>query len=115
MVIGNRMSWSKYNKMRLSQSFETREEALLRTNTTGITERIIRHGVTTENLVIDKEALLQEANQWSPDQNINWSEVGHKYGLTCHNRGQVIKEFLSGTALQRHKSDREVKLQGGRS
>lgn len=50
MVIGNRMSWSKYNKMRLSQSFETREEALLRTNTTGITER--RHGVTTENLVI---------------------------------------------------------------
>ena len=75
MVIGNRMSWSKYNKMRLSQSFETREEALLRTTTKGVIER--RHGVSTENLAIDKEALLQEANQWSPDQHINWSEVGN--------------------------------------
>ena len=52
MVIGNRMSWSKYNKMRLSQSFETREEALLRTTTKGIIER--RHGVTTENLAMTK-------------------------------------------------------------
>ena len=119
MVIGNRMSWSKYNKMRLSQSFETREEALLRTTTKGIIER--RHGVTTENLAIDKEALLQEANQWSPDQHINWSEVGNKYGLTCHNRGQVIKEFLSGhgiaVAQKRQRGNiarrKRLKLPGG--
>eukprot|EP00731_Ephydatia_muelleri_P013922 Em0007g1232a len=120
MVIGNRMSWSKYNKMRLSQSFETREEALLRTTTKGIIER--RHGVTTENLAIDKEALLQEANQWSPDQHINnWSEVGNKYGLTCHNRGQVINKFLSGhgiaVAQKRQRGNiarrKRLKLPGG--
>ena len=92
---------------------------MLRTTTKGIIER--RYGVTTENLAIDKEALLQETNQWSPDQHINWSEVGNKYGLTCHNRGQVIKEFLSGhgiaVAQKRQRGNiarrKRLKLPGG--
>ena len=50
MEIGNRMSWPTV--VRLSQSFETREEAVLQANTKGINER--RHGITTENLGIDK-------------------------------------------------------------
>lgn len=42
-----------------------------------------------------KDDLLAEANSWKPDEDINWSQLATKYGLTTKNRGQTFKEFLA--------------------
>ena len=54
-----------------------------------------RHGCTSSSLNIDKEQLMSEACTWQPDENINWSELGCRYGLHTANRGQIIKEYLA--------------------
>lgn len=41
-----------------------------------------------------KEALLAEARTWGDDEEINWSNLASKYGLTSANRGQTLKEYL---------------------
>lgn len=43
-------------------------------------------------LDIEKEKLLKEAKAWSPDQNVNWSQLAREYGITLPNGGQLMKE-----------------------
>ena len=40
------------------------------------------------------ESLLAEAQLWSENERVNWSELARRYGLTQSNGGQSIKEFL---------------------
>ena len=42
----------------------------------------------------EKERLLSEAQEWSENETVNWSEVARRYGLTDANGGQTVKEFL---------------------
>ena len=58
-----------------------------------------KHGLMADNIEIDKEQLLVEANMWTPDEKINWSKNASRYGLTSPNRGQIIKEFLRDTTF----------------
>eukprot|EP00731_Ephydatia_muelleri_P013993 Em0007g1303a len=43
---------------------------------------------------IDIARLLDEARSWIPNDVINWSELGRRYGLTIPNGGQIIKQIL---------------------
>ncbi|KAL5510055.1 hypothetical protein EMCRGX_G005525 [Ephydatia muelleri] len=43
---------------------------------------------------IDIARLLDEARSWTPNDVINWSELGRRYGLTIPNGGQIIKQIL---------------------
>ena len=38
--------------------------------------------------------VLTETQAWSPDEQINWSQLAREYGITSPNGGQLIKEFL---------------------
>ena len=118
-VLQNRISWKKFNDIRLEQSFESREAAEERVAAKGIKRRW--HGTSKENLDIDQKALLEEASTWEKDKEINYSEVARRYGLTTQNGGQSIKEFLeeSGVRLPAKTRERErvrrkrLKLPGG--
>ena len=49
---------------------------------------------------IDKEQLLEEARLWGALEKVNWSELGPKYGVKGANRGENIKEFLTGYEIE---------------
>jgi len=116
-VLKNRIGWEKFNTIRLQQSFETFEQATSRVAKKGIKKR--RHGALEENLDIDQAALLEEASTWPDDKKVNWSQLGEQYGLTCLNRGQVIKEFLGENGIAAAKCQpprvkrKKSKLPGG--
>ena len=102
LVLPNRLSWNKFEKVRKSQGLTTRKrKESLDENKEGqsISEKR-RHGCSSSSLNIDKEQLLNEAHSWQPDQHMNWSELGLQYGLHMANRGQIIKEFLAEHGIQ---------------
>ena len=94
IVLQNRVSWQAFDKIRKTEGLTPTHKRSLG-DASAPPAKHKRHGMTADSLQIDKEQLLVEANTWSPDQTINWSEIGSKYGLTTPNRGQIIKEFLS--------------------
>ena len=116
-VLQNRLSWKKYNEIRLEESFESREAPKERVAAKGVKRR--RHGTMKENLNIDQEALLEEASTWEDDKDVNWSDVARRYSLTAHNGGQSIKEFLAesgvelATKTQQKIRRKRLKLPGG--
>ena len=57
LVLQNRLSWSKYNVLRMDQSFESQDVAQRRVAEEGIKTK--KHGVNRERLQIDVDALLQ--------------------------------------------------------
>ena len=77
-VMGNRISWSKFDSIRKQALCD---EVTKNDGNTGHTEPSKKHGCKPEALCVDKENLLQEAQSWSPTQNINWSELARRYGL----------------------------------
>ena len=90
-VLQNRISWKKFNDIRLEQSFESREAAEERVAAKGIKRR--RHGTSRENLDIDQKALLEEASTWEEDKEINYSEVARRYGLRRKTGGNQSRSF----------------------
>ena len=90
MVMQHRISWSTFNKIRKTEGLSViicQEEPLP-------PSKRKCHGCKPNNLRINTEELLREARTWTPDENINWSQLAERYGLTTSNRGQVVKEFL---------------------
>ena len=91
LVMGNRMSWSTYDTVRKMEVLGKRKESA------GIAENSTpkwkKYNIADGS--IDTERLLEEANSWTDDQQINWSEVARKYGLQKQNGGQMIKCYLA--------------------
>ena len=52
-----------------------------------------------ETLQIDQEALLQEAETWPENKNVNWSQLARNYGLHSPNGGEIIKDFLEQSGI----------------
>ncbi len=119
LVHGHRLSYAKYNKIRLAESFETRDQAKHRSKSREAKGSQKVHGCAKEKIPFNGEQLLQEAKTWEPDVKINWSELGTKVGLTCANRGQVVKEYLASHGIPAAQKKRPVirrakrKLPGG--
>ena len=89
-VMANRISWSKFDSIRKQALCDE----VKKTDGTDTQNPPKKHGWKPEALCVDKENLLQEAQSWSPTQNINWSELARRYGLNKKNGGQCIKEYL---------------------
>lgn len=94
-LLFQRLSYRKYNAIRLTESFESIEKATERTKSkqAQITKKI--HGCSESNLPFDGTMLLAEASQWSEEKEVNWTELANCYGVTGGNRGQIVKEFLA--------------------
>ena len=113
LVLQNRLSWNRSEKVRKSQGLatKTRKRKGRRTgeNREEQSAKKRRHGCTSSSLNIDKEQLMSEACTWQPDENINWSELGCRYGLHTANRGQIIKEYLAeqGILIRQRERERE--------
>ena len=88
LVLQNRISWAKFDNVRKTQGL--RKSVLEKSEKTPNQKG--KHGCNSENLLIDKNKLLQEAKVWQPGQHINWTQLGQKYGLTTPNCGQIVKE-----------------------
>ena len=77
----NRLSFRKYNSIRLAEAFETSEKAAERTRSKSRPSHRI-HGTSPENVPFDKDALVDEAKTWSDDQQVNWTQLAGRYGVT---------------------------------
>ncbi len=95
IVLQNRLSWSKFDNNRKQEGLVTPCRKRISDSETPPSKRKKKHGMSRENLPIDKDKLLEEAKQWETNTLINWSKLGTKYRLTVPNRGQILKEFLS--------------------
>ena len=83
--MGNRLSWSTYDKLRNNESLENPSRKRLTENSTP--KR--RKNTAVE---FDKEKLPEEASAWSTNQTVR---------LLQKNGGQIIKEFLANNEIQR--------------
>ena len=99
LALQKRLSFRKYNKIRLTESFESVEQATKRTKSKNqkITSKI--HGSTKENLRLDDDTILAETREWSEDEVVNWTELANRYGVTGGNRGQIVKEYLTNRGV----------------
>ena len=103
-VMGNRISWRKFDKLRISEAMEgtaNSQKTPTRKRLTDLTDENStpsrpkrRHGSSTILPKAAEEELLTEARSWSADKIVNWSSVARRYGLTKANAGQSVKEFL---------------------
>ena len=94
LVLENRISWNTYNRLRKAEGLVTPQKRPPESGTDGEPCRKKRYGDLSATLQINKLKLLQEAQTWKPDQQINWSQLARKYGIMVSNGGQIIKEYL---------------------
>ena len=121
LVLQNRLSWSKFDNFRKTQGLSKKS---VPDNCTETPRRKCKHGCKSENIPIDTNKLLQEAKSWQQGHQINWTQLGRKYGLTTANCGQVVKEYLAEqgipAALENQRSQRaqrrsKRRLPGGKA
>ena len=94
-VMENRISWNAFNQIRKAEGLTAAGKRKLQYNSENSpTPKRKCHGCRPENLEINTDELLQEAQMWTPNEKVNWSQLAARYGLTTPNRGQIIKEFL---------------------
>ena len=105
MLLQNRLSFKKYNAIRLSEAYETRHEAVKRTQLNPHTSKM--HGRRSD-LPFDENALLIEAGTWGENEQINWTKLAERYGVQGGNRGQVIKEYLANKGVPVANKKREI-------
>eukprot|EP00731_Ephydatia_muelleri_P005769 Em0003g17a len=112
-VMGNRISWKVYNKMRTTPLIDknTTRKRKSETNTDDLPPPKKRTHAGNIGDMMDVPRLLEEARAWPADQVINWSEVARRYGVTKPNGGQYVKEVLATfgiiAATQNHRPQRK--------
>lgn len=98
-VMSNRMSWRKFDDIRKSSTLESssplnktpsRKRNHPTDENTPPTKR--KHGSPTDLVKLD--AVYTEAQTWSTDEIVNWSQLARRHGITSRNGGQTVKEFL---------------------
>lgn len=103
VVMSNRISWRKFDKIRKSQILENSttsspNENVLSDDITPTPKR--KHGSLTVLSETTKAALLAEAQTWSNDKAVNWSSLAQQHGLLKPNGGQTVKEFMKVNNIQ---------------
>ena len=91
IVLGTRISWSAYDKIRKAEGLTHRQKRLAGDHTSGEPTAKRRHGNIGQ---IAQTQLLEEAASWPPDKRVNWSSLAREYGIHALNGGQILKEFL---------------------
>ena len=98
-----RESYSARQRRRLTQSFETPEQARERVNKMSTNRKERSHIPALENIVGSIGQLLIDINLW-PHGQVNWSEKARTYNIrykgqdsTPPNGGQILKTLLQNT------------------
>ena len=89
MVLEEGLSLRSYNRIHLSQSFESPKQKAER----GISEHKKLHSPSQDSITWDTAAVMNELTNWNSEKKINWSELARKYGVPGRNGGQIIKEY----------------------
>ena len=122
LVLQNRLSWSRFDNVRKNQGLSGTKRKKPNDDTVEPTTKH-RHGCHPDTFTIDKDQLLREARSWQPNEQVNWSQLGLRYGLSMPNRGQFLKEYLAEQGIQavhnnqcKHRAPRRSKkrLPGGK-
>lgn len=99
-VMSNRISWRKFDKIRKSKTLEDHPQTPTRKRKTPFTNENTppspkrKHASPTNISPVVEEALLEEALAWDEDENVNWSDLARKHGISKSNGGQSVKELL---------------------
>ena len=102
---GTTLSLSQRQTLRLSQSFESYEQAKSRVE---VTQRKIQNGSKRKKdhvgdiskFNFDEESCIHEVNSYNENDEINFSALARKYnlkssnGILPTNAGQIVKEIL---------------------
>lgn len=98
-----RQSFRARNEQRLSQYFETKNEAKERTDKN---KKKRSHTVAMQNIEGDLDKLLEDAQTWQEGTQINWSKKAEEYGIkrsgspdSIKNAGQTVKAFLQAHGI----------------
>ncbi len=101
LVHQNRLIWKRFDTIRKSQGLSgIKRRRLTNENSEEQPSAKRKHGCNPAKLAIDKDQLLQEARSWQPDEKVNWTHLGRRYGLSSPNCGQVLKEYLAEQGIQ---------------
>ena len=73
----------RYQRKRLSQSFEKPSAQ----------KKPKSHSLSSTNISVDKENVLQDLNEFPDDTKINWSKFARSHGVTNKNGGKIIKQI----------------------
>ena len=99
--MANRLSWRKYDLIRKREALVSPPAGTTQQATTPSRH----HGSSTHLSAETKDAILQEAQSWSADKQVNWSELARSYDLRAANDGQTIKEFLRDNGIAAAKTN----------
>jgi hypothetical protein len=78
-------SLSRYQRKRLSQSFEKPPAP----------KKLRTHSPSINNITMDKENVLNDLRDFPPATKINWSEFARTHGVNNKNGGQIIKQYAT--------------------
>ena len=87
----NRLSRSTYGKLRKAEGLTTPKRPA-QSSAQGEPSQKKRYGELANT--VDKEKLLEVARSWSPDEDVNWSQLAREYCIKSPNGGQIVKEYL---------------------
>ena len=96
-VMANRISWKKFDKMRTATLVELKGKKRKnddRDEDMPPAKRTHTGNLDVEEHNTDVQNLLEEAQSWSPNKVVNWSDLARQCGITRHNGGQVLKEIM---------------------
>ena len=99
LILQNRLGWNRFDNIRIDLGLSSTKRKITTTENAGLTRKR-RHGCHPDTLTFEKDQLLQEARLWQPNEQVNWSQLGLRYGRSEPNRGQVIKEYLAEQGIQ---------------
>ena len=94
LVLGNRISWSSYDKLRKAEGLTPTRKRPAGGQAPGQPSCKRRLGNLGHNIQIDQDRLIEEAASWPPIKSVNWSLLAREYGINTPNGGQVMKKFL---------------------
>ncbi len=97
--MSNRISWRKFDKIRISETLEnhsanstlnqtpTRKRKNPSPNENKPLSSKRKHGSPSILSKTTEEELLSEAQSWGDDKIVNWSNLARQYGITKANGG----------------------------
>ena len=115
--LGGRQSYTGRQRERLDSSFETKQAAVKRKETSSEPEPTVkrkRHAGNFDAMTWDKNALKLELEGYADETKVNWSELARRYQITnkkgqiAKNGGQIAQEWLISQGVNLHRFKRSA-------
>ena len=115
--LGERQSYAARQRERLDSSFEMKQSAEKRKETTNLENEVPpskkkHHAGNFDKVSWDKNGLKEEVESYEDDTNVNWSDLARRYQITnkkgqiAKNGGQIAQEWLISQGVNLHRFKR---------